>query len=149
MSFATCAECGARFDDPSRSCAERFDVLLALDHSRTEPWGSRHGQAFAAYTLQHPSTQSAESLERCWMMLCRILVAQDDPADVIRGLRRAGARTPLGWTVTAFPGRDALRAPFAVTIADLGDFAAHEYAERLDAWCAATLAAYGVELPAA
>lgn len=49
-----CEECGATYASAEESCASRFDELLALDHSRTEPWGSRHGLAFAAYAAQHP-----------------------------------------------------------------------------------------------
>lgn len=48
-----CADCGAAWRDGEDSCAARFDRLLALDHSRREPWGSRHGIAFAVYALQH------------------------------------------------------------------------------------------------
>lgn len=35
----------------------------------------------------------------------------------------------------------------AVTIVDLGDFDAATYAERLDAWCPASLVAWGARLP--
>src|ERR1051326_7998235 len=51
-----CVECGAEYESDEDSCVARFDRLLALDHSRQEPWGSRHGQAFAAFALQHPAT---------------------------------------------------------------------------------------------
>src|SRR5712664_2891954 len=47
-----CPQCGAVYPPPPTSCADQFAVLLALDHSRREPWGSRHGLAFAAYSLQ-------------------------------------------------------------------------------------------------
>ncbi len=148
MPTTSCSQCGACYEASDESCFARFDLLLALDHSHTEPWGSRHGQAFAAFTLQHPESQTTETLERCWAMLCRIYVSRDDPADVIRAMRRAGARTPLGWTVTGFPGRHTIRGAFGVTIADLGAFDAAEYAGRLDAWCESTLAGYGIELRA-
>ena len=54
MTPTRCDECGARYTEPGDSCQARFDQLLALDHSRQEPWGSRHGLAFAAFALQHP-----------------------------------------------------------------------------------------------
>jgi catechol 2,3-dioxygenase-like lactoylglutathione lyase family enzyme len=46
-------------------------VLLALDHSRQEPWGSRHGVAFAAFALQHPA-RYATSLDPAWATLHRM-----------------------------------------------------------------------------
>ena len=49
----------------------RFELLLALDHSRAEPWGSRHGQAFAAFALQHP-VRHAASLDVAWELLYRV-----------------------------------------------------------------------------
>ena len=56
---ATCNECGARYGNSTDSCVVRFDQLLALDHSRREPWGSRHGLAFAVFALQHPQRYPA------------------------------------------------------------------------------------------
>ncbi len=143
--MTTCPQCGARYSDAGDDCARRFESLLALDHSRREPWGSRHGTAYAVYTLQHPQGVTGEALERAWAMLTRLYVSGDDPAAVVRGLRRAGARTPLGWTVTAFPGIEGRRRPFARTIADLGAFDAATYATQLDAWCEETLASYGID----
>jgi hypothetical protein len=128
-------------------CAERFAILLALDHSRQEPWGSRHGLAFAAYTLQHPASQSREALERCWLMLCRVYVAGDDRMDVARGLRAFGGRSPTHWSAPPFPKPEALPSHFETTIADLGTFGADEYAARLDAWCRAALAGWGLACP--
>jgi hypothetical protein len=52
MHGSLCPECGATYSEEGDSCAARFDQLLALDHSRREPWGSRHGQAYAAFALQ-------------------------------------------------------------------------------------------------
>ena len=48
-----CPQCGGALASPDDSCASRFDTLLALDHSRQEPWGSRHASAFATFALQH------------------------------------------------------------------------------------------------
>jgi hypothetical protein len=118
----------------------RFHHLLALDHSRREPWGSRHGQAFAAFALQHPETYAA-SLDRAWAALWRIYVAGEPPAHVFAALRDAGDRS-----VPGVPRRPERRTTVAaVTIADLDDFAPATYPERLDAWCRAALAAWGVD----
>jgi hypothetical protein len=73
MLGSQCPECGAMYSEERDSCAARFEELLALDHSRREPWGSRHGQAFAAFALQHPVTRAA-SLDRAWAALWRITI---------------------------------------------------------------------------
>jgi hypothetical protein len=140
----SCTQCGSRFGPSEPSCADRFSELLALDHSRQEPWGSRHGLAFAAYTLQHPEGQTAATLDRCWLMLCRVYVSGDSPADVARGLRAHGSQDPKGWSVPPRPVGRADHAGFGTTIADLGGFAADEYAALLDLWCRATLIGWGV-----
>ncbi|HEU4631423.1 MAG TPA: DUF5946 family protein [Gemmatimonadaceae bacterium] len=140
MSSVPCPECGAVYTAADDSCAARFDALLALDHSRAEPWGSRHGQAFAAFALQHPVTHAA-SLDRAWAALHRIHVAGEAPARVFAALVARRGVVPPVWRTPPRPARP-LHAP-AVTIADLGDFAAATYAERLDAWCRASLAAWG------
>lgn len=51
VSHLTCEECGA--PTVEATCAELFDRLLALDHSRQQPWGSLHGEAVACYFAQH------------------------------------------------------------------------------------------------
>ena len=61
------------------------------------------------------------------------------PADVFSSLRAAGDRT----NAARVPPRPQRVAAFEITIADLDDFAAEGYASRLDAWCVATLRAYG------
>jgi uncharacterized protein DUF5946 len=139
----TCAQCGAAYERNDDSCAERFAALLALDHSRQEPWGSRHGSAFAAYTIQHPEGISREALERCWAMLYRIHVAGDEPSYVARTLREANDGARLSWHVPPLPAEAGAPRKFRVTIADLGDFGAESYASRLDDWCRATLEAFG------
>jgi hypothetical protein len=133
MTAHRCDECGAEYSDANDSCTTRFHTLLALDHSRREPWGSRHGQAFAAFALQHPDTY-APSLDAAWESLTRIYDRGQSPAHVFR-TTRADHRVD-----TARPEHRS-RAP-SVTIADLGDFAAETYAERLDAWCRASLASW-------
>jgi Family of unknown function (DUF5946) len=134
-----CDQCGAAITS-NASCAERFDVLLALDHSRTEPWGSRHGLAFAVFTLQHSRGVSPEAVQRCWEMLHRVYVLDEDRSKVANDLRRRGAFIDVTLPNLAA----AYQAPniFAVTIDDMAEFAAESYALNLDAWCRATLEAW-------
>jgi hypothetical protein len=139
MTPAQCPDCGARYFADDDSCADRFNSLLALDHSRREPWGSRHGQAFAAFALQHPSRFST-SLDRAWTALYRIYCLNERPTDVFPSIRAAKQNAGV-------PPRPPRTAAPSVTIADLGDFAAATYAARLDAWCIATLRVYGQTTP--
>ncbi len=144
MATIPCPECCAAFRDSEDSCASRFAVLLGLDHSRHEPWGSRHGQAFAAFALQHPAAYP-QSLDHAWAALCQIYVAQADPRYVFATLRASADReVPPLWTVPPRPAQR-LSAP-SVTIADLTDFAADAYPTQLDAWCCASLASWGLSL---
>lgn len=146
MSAHRCAECGAIYEAADGSCAARFETLLALDHARREPWGSRHGQAFAAFTLQHPTAHAA-SLDRAWAALHRLYVGGDAPARVFSRLVAGSEIGPPAWSTPPRLPRP-VRMP-AVTIADLADFEAATYAERLDAWCRAALVAWGARVPAA
>ena len=146
MSSVRCFECGASYDAAGDSCSVRFEALLALDHSRQEPWGSRHGRAFAAFALQHPKTY-ASSVDRAWTVLHRIYVSGEEPAGVFAALIVSRGAVPANWVTPPRPMR-MLAAP-AVTIADLADFAPTSYPERLDAWCRAALAAWGAPAMAA
>jgi Family of unknown function (DUF5946) len=146
-----CAECGASYVDAGDSCAVRFDRLLALDHSRQPPWGHRHGQAFAAFALEHPTRHQA-SLDHAWMALNRIYLCGEHPNRVFGSLRPVLERLGRG-TVEPQPRTrggvaprpaEPVAAP-AITIADLGDFDAGTYAERLDEWCRAALAMWGAD----
>ncbi|MGH7617068.1 MAG: DUF5946 family protein [Gemmatimonadaceae bacterium] len=135
-----CPECGATYASDVDSCRARFDQLLALDHSRQEPWGPRHGQAFAAFALQHPTTHRA-SLDAAWVMLYRIYCLHQPVAAVIASARR---RATVASDSGGVPARLAERvAAPRITIADLGEFMATTYPERLDDWCRASLAAWG------
>jgi len=131
-----CSECGARYSSEGDSCAHRFEQLLALDHSRREPWGSRHGHAFAAYALSHPG-EHARSLDTAWESLWRIYRLNESPAGVFASVRaRKGKPTGLA----GVPPRPSKRQTMPkVTIADLGEFSAETYAEQLDDWCRAAL----------
>ncbi len=138
--MTTCLECGATYEDDGDDCPRRFHALLALDHSRTEPWGSRHGLAFSAFALQHPGRFPPDVAERAWILLYSVYVLGSDYQRVTAALRRLGRQSP-DWDVPALPSpRPA--PPFAVTIADLGSFPAASYPEQLDRWCRAALAGW-------
>jgi uncharacterized protein DUF5946 len=146
MSSSQCAECGAVYTTNGDSCAARFNALLALDHSRREPWGSRHGQAFAAFALQHRTTYAA-SLDRAWAALHRIYVDGEAAERVFDRLVTQRGGMPPEWSTPPRPSRQ-VAAP-SITIADLADFEPDTYPEHLDAWCRASLAAWGARLPPA
>jgi hypothetical protein len=74
-------------------------------------------------------------------MLNRVYVSGDDPERVITGMRRDLHARPEEWAVPDLPVTRP--STFAGTIADLGDFDAATYPVMLDAWCRATLAAWG------
>jgi len=137
-----CPECGATYSEKGDSCAARFDQLLALDHSRREPWGSRHGQAFAAFALQHPVTH-AVSLDRAWAALWRIYVWGESPARVFGALVAHRGTVPPGDKNVPTRRGARTRMP-SITIRDLADFAAETYPTRLDAWCHASLQSWGL-----
>ena len=141
-----CPQCGATFSRVGVTCADRFAVLLALDHSHREPWGSRHGLAFAAYTLQHPAAVTAEGLERCWAALHRVYVAGDEYTRVFEALRQRPPVRLSDWGVPPLPPLP--EAPqYSVTLADLGEFEADRYAADLDRWCRAVLEAWETVSP--
>ena len=138
--MAACPGCGAVYASAHETCAARLDALLALDHSRVEPWGRRHALAFSAYALQHPDRFGRDVLERAWLLLFSAYVKGVSADRVVERLRRAGTNRP-DWIVPPLPaGTPAPR--FAVTIADLGSFAAETYSEQLDDWCRAALAGW-------
>jgi hypothetical protein len=147
MTGHVCSQCGAGYEAADDSCESRFDALLALDHSRREPWGSRHGSTFSAFTLQHPRGRPREALEQCWTLLYRIWIGGDDPQAVAQGLRRVNAGEEVSWTVPPLPADAGAPRRFSVTIADLGDFDADRFAPMLEAWCRATLEAFGQPSP--
>jgi Family of unknown function (DUF5946) len=149
MTAQSCRECGARYTNDSDSCDVRFHALLALDHSRQEPWGVRHGQAFAAFALQHPSTFPT-SLDAAWSSLFRIYCLDEAPLEVFGSLRRGKGGGHVDDASVPRRRSEPVSLP-TMTIVDLADFAAPTYAAQLDAWCRATLAAWGApsDAPAA
>jgi len=135
--MTACDSCGAVYEAEGDDCQRRFDALLALDHSRTEPWGSRHGLAFSAFALQHPDRFPPDVPARAWIMLYTVYVQGGDYLRVTTALRRLGRQKPA-WDVPPFPARRQ-RANFEVTIADLGTFPADAYPKQLDLWCKSAL----------
>ncbi len=129
-----CEECGARYTKRADSCATRFDRLLALDHSRQEPWGSRHGLAFAVFALQHPARYPEGTRARSYELLARVIDGGQPLNTVLREFRTRDARAEASDPPLHAHGR-----PFPVTIADLGEFDANAYIENLEHWCRATV----------
>ena len=82
-----CPQCGALFADATASCEEQFDKLLALDHSRVQPWGSRHGLAFSTFAMQHPDGRTAAQLTACWITLYRVWIESDNRAKLAASMR--------------------------------------------------------------
>src|SRR5690349_14481376 len=100
--MTACAGCGAVFASAGESCASRFDVLLALDHGRVEPWGSRHALAFSAFALQHSDRFARDVLQRAWLLLFSVYVNRSRVSRVTEALRRTGKRQP-SWDVPPLP----------------------------------------------
>lgn len=136
-----CAECGARYPSGRVECVDHFNELLALDHSRTEPWGSRHGIAFSVFALQHPSQYPRNVRAGAWRMLQRVYVLGADRMVVAAEMRAVAGKLPPSDALPPLPADVAKARVFVVTIADVAPFAAAEYAVRLESWCRATIAA--------
>jgi hypothetical protein len=136
---STCHQCGASFADAASSCEEQFDKLLALDHSRVQPWGSRHGLAFATFALQHPEGRTPEQLVACWVMLYRVWMKGDNRAKLAAALRERQNLPASEWDVPNVPAAPPPGTTYDVTIADLGEFDADTYVRKLEDWGRATL----------
>src|SRR5699024_10734516 len=79
-----CPQCGGT---GPVECAVLFDRLLALDHSRAEPWGPLHAVTVTCYRLQHPATCA---------------VGQEEPMlDLLRTYRDGGLEALHRWTEAA------------------------------------------------
>lgn len=134
MIATRCDECGAEYTERDDSCQVRFDQLLALDHSQQEPWGSRHGLAFAAFALQHPRRFSSATVARSRELVTRVCVGGESLARVVAEFR--------AWPLASAPETATADATeFAVTIADLGAFDAASYPDALLRWARAALGA--------
>lgn len=139
MAGMTCPDCGATYATPGVDCQARFHALLALDHSRREPWGPLHGLAFAAFALQHPSIHDRATAVRAWIGLWRVVHGGDDVRRVFTALRRVAPAVPEDWGVPPLPAAPPAGGAYRVTIADLGDFDAASYAERALDWARAAV----------
>ncbi len=78
------------------------------------------------------------------MALYRIYCLKEEPSSVFAALRDTGGRAIPDARIPERPRHPAGRP--VVTIADLGDFVAGDYPARLDAWCQASLRAWGVPI---
>lgn len=137
-----CPQCGALLADATASCEEQFDELLALDHSRVQPWGSRHGLAFSTFAMQHPDGRTVAQLTACWIMLYRVWIESDNRAKLAASMRSRQDLPPSEWGVPPLPAVPAAGTRYAVTIAELGEFDSETYAKKLEEWGRATLAAW-------
>ncbi|WP_199809877.1 DUF5946 family protein [Streptomyces sp. NRRL F-5126] len=147
-----CPECGAPMDplDP-RSCDELFHALLALDHSRREPWGPLHGVSVSCFLLQHPHRLPADGGAMARALLRAYLRGGLDEVDRLVGQARRGNSHRVRGTPSrvvrdaAVPHCDASRPRFSVTIQDVavdGTFPASEFTQRVEAWAAAAVDAW-------
>lgn len=114
MEPTVCEECGAPTNEAT--CAELFDRLLALDHSRQQPWGSLHGEAVACYFSQHPNAPRAPR----------------EVASLITRLEQFVADEQLPQSAQTTTNHD---------VAVDGSFPAAGYQERLEQWARSILAA--------
>jgi hypothetical protein len=137
-----CAQCGATYADPTQSCEQQFDKLLALDHSRVQPWGSRHGLAFSTFALQHPDGRTPGQLAACWIMLYRVWMKGDNRAKLAAAMRARQDMSPEEWGVPSLPKTPPAGTKYTTTIAHLGEFDADSYVHKLEEWGRATLAAW-------
>ncbi|MDA8369687.1 MAG: DUF5946 family protein [Nocardiopsaceae bacterium] len=139
--MATCPECGAVSAAP---CGELFHRLLALDHSRREPWGSLHGIAVACYRLQHPASLDSRAFP---LELLRTYVADGTEAAhrLTAHARRANSHLVRSRGRATTDGRVDTPDGFTVTIAEVavdGGFPADGHPKRVRKWAEATLAAW-------
>ena len=137
---APCPQCGGRVAN-GETCADRFAVLLALDHSRQQPWGTLHGVAFSVYTLQHSDGSTPAGLNRCWSFLQRVYTRGEDPVHVAAAFRAIRTNDPVEKR-DELPNSDAPPRRFDVTISDMGDFELNLYQLKLNVWCIATMKAW-------
>lgn len=143
---ARCPECSGTW--AMGRCSELFLGLLALDHSRRQPWGAYHGVSVATYSLQHPSLSTAAVLGGQWRLVT--VFAQDGIAAVQRftaGLAARNRGAGVGPRESPLVGVDFDHPPagFAVTISDVsvdGSFPAAGFEARVAAWVQATVEAW-------
>ncbi len=150
VAVTRCPECGA----PARphSCEDLFGAVLALDHSRREPWGPLHSVTVSCYLLQHPSRLPEAARARPWAVLHTYLDGGLPAVTrLAEGARRANSHCGRGVQPSeAFPGSPPppLTTPptaFSVTVNDVahdGTFPADGFPERVTAWAEAVISAW-------
>lgn len=139
MPVTRCAECGAPAQP--HSCAELFDVVLALDHSRRPPWGPLHAVTVACFLLQHPRRTPAAAQPLQAVLHAYLYGGLDAVSSLTERRRRANNHRNRG---AAIPGGAPApaRTTYSVTIADVaqdGTFPAAGFADRVAAWARAVL----------
>lgn len=138
----SCPECGAPLEGAS-ACRTLFEGLLALEAEVPSAAGLPHFFAVSSYLLQHPRGMGLTA--SAWTALLdevtRVLSGQRDlPA--LR--RRVGARAAGAARVVRRPGEEAPRGgggPFPATVRTVLDGGREGYAERVEGWARATVAA--------
>jgi hypothetical protein len=135
---ATGPQCGGA-PDGGETCADRFAQLLALDHSRQQPWSSQHGVAFSVYMLQHRGGHLHAAVYHSCSFVQRVYTNGEEPTEVARQIREANGNTPAHGDDAPLRGADDPPRRYAVT---LGAFEADAYADALHAWCHTTIAAW-------
>jgi len=141
-----CEDCSAQLD--TRTCAELFLDLLALDHSRQPPWGPLHGVVTAAYFLQHPSDPRATPAQEALGLSLIHDYLQGGQAALTAAAKRARAANnhrnatrntagrPRGTSATS-PSTDPSESVATTTIHDVavdGTFPAAGYEDRVRRW---------------
>jgi hypothetical protein len=140
-----CPECSGSW--AMGTCAELFDALLALDHSRRPPWGAHHGVSVATYLLQHPSRSTPAMRRGQWELVRAFTRDGLAAAQALAAARVAGNRGGRRPSDEPAAGVELDRVPagFAVTIADVsvdGTFPADGFADRVASWARATVEAW-------
>lgn len=148
----TCKDCGAVADETS--CEELFHRLLALDHSRAEPWAAFHAVNVASYALQHPTWSSSRFRDGQYRILS---VFATDGLSGVHALtasrvsanshRQKRGRTHELLQPDAGRALSGVEPPtqFRTTIHDVavdGTFPAAGYTERVTNWAEATRTAW-------
>jgi hypothetical protein len=128
-----CAECGAsgRFGD----CAQLFQVLLALDHQRLQPFGAFHGLNVACYLLQHP-TQARDGIDAEHLELVATFLEGGLASAQLRERERVrlNRQQRLASSRRSVPPR-VHRSTFTIEALSVdGTFPAEGYAERMERW---------------
>lgn len=138
--MAGCAECGA--SGRLGRCSDLFDVLLALDHGRLQPWGEFHGVNVACFLLQHPSRTSASVTGGQWQLVTRFLSGGVEAANELAAEQvRLNRESKDPWTAADPPPDRSSESK--VTIEDVsvdGTFPASGYEPRMYAWAESVVA---------